>query len=136
MASVLFVDDDVSGCEPAQRYLQKLGHQVTCLPNGRDALAYLTNNQPPDVIVLDLRMPYMDGMSLLEVLRLYLRWRLLPVFVISGSVDDVQGKRMQELGVRKVFIKGSYQLTKLAEAIDEAVKQGESDQMPIDDLSE
>src|SRR5687767_318801 len=75
VANVLIVDDDLDGCEPVARALERMGHRVACAPNGREALAALVaNGNPVELVILDIRMPQMDGMKLLEVMRSYLRW--------------------------------------------------------------
>ena len=68
MASVMIVDDSVDGCEPLAKFLERAGHHVRCVPNGRDALVRVFQD-PPDVVVLDLIMPDMDGPTFLEVTR-------------------------------------------------------------------
>ena len=78
MAFIMIVDDAVDSCEPLAKYLEKSGHEVQCVPNGREALASVIA-RTPDVVVLDLLMPEMDGPSFLEVTRSYLRLQSLPV---------------------------------------------------------
>ena len=121
MASVLIVDDDVDGMEPPTLFLRQAGHKVDCLPNGREALAALVH-RTPDVVILDLRMPVMDGIAFLEVVRSYHRWQTLPVIVLSGSDDMPQLHRATELGVVKVYQKPGYQLIDLLRAVNEATQ--------------
>ena len=58
---VLVVDDDADIRESLRDVLEEEGYEVTCVPNGKEALAYLKDGHRPCVIVLDLMMPVMDG---------------------------------------------------------------------------
>src|SRR5690242_9956234 len=103
MAVVLLVDDDADSSEPVLRRLRKAGHRVIYQPNGREALSALTN-ESPDVVILDARMPEMDGLSFLEVIRCYLRWQTLPVIMLTAYSDGHHMRRAAELGVKKTFL--------------------------------
>src|SRR5437660_7267258 len=83
MSRVLVVDDDVDGMEAVCRFLEKAGHDVMCKHNGREALAGLPTFSP-NVVVLDLLMPEMDGVEFLEVLRKYYRGLTLPVVLLTA----------------------------------------------------
>src|SRR5207244_2018001 len=71
MPQILIVDDEPDSCEFVSRFLQMHGYQTRCVPNGRDALGLLLHNGF-DAVVLDVRMPELDGISLLQILRSYL----------------------------------------------------------------
>lgn len=112
MASVLIVDDDVDAREPVAWFMRKAGHRVRCVSNGRDALAALTDDSP-DVVVLDAMMPEMDGVGFLEVIRCYLRWQNLPVLLLTAFSEGMHIRKAVELGVRKTFLKGRYDIREL-----------------------
>lgn len=112
MASVLLVDDDLDGREMVALYLRKGGHTVRSAINGQDALAALMSDTP-DVVVLDARMPELDGVAFLEIIRCYLRWSQLPVILLTGYPNGPHIKRAAELGVRKIFLKADYDLADL-----------------------
>jgi len=105
MAKLLIVDDDEDACESLAAFLRTAGHIVTSAPNGREALAIVLA-ELPDVIVLDLLMPEMDGPSFLEVLRSYLRIQSLPVVVLTGLTDSPMIDRAKALNVNSILIKG------------------------------
>jgi CheY-like chemotaxis protein len=118
MAKILVVDDDSAGSEPLCSFLTKAGHDVSCLPNGRKALAAIIDD-PPDVVVLDLFMPEMDGGSLLEVLRSYLRLQSMPVIVWTGLPDSPMVERARHLKVNAILVKGKVTLDELRQAIEQ-----------------
>ena len=87
MARILLVADHPDTCEALSRFLQTGGHYVRCVPNGKEALAEVLN-VVPDVVLLDLVMPEMDGPSFLEVVRSYLRLQSLPVVILTAFTDS------------------------------------------------
>jgi CheY-like chemotaxis protein len=112
MAVVLLVDDDADSSEAVLRFLRKSGHRVIYQPNGREALSALTS-ESPDVVVLDARMPEMDGTSFLEVIRCYLRWQTLPVIMLTAYAEGHHIRRAVELGVKRIFLKAECDLAEL-----------------------
>lgn len=112
MSNVLIVDDDIDAREAVARFIRKAGHRVRYAPNGREALAALTEENP-DVVILDAVMPEMDGVSFLEVIRCYLRWQNLPVILLTAFAEGMHIRRAVELGVRKTFLKAHYDLDEL-----------------------
>ena len=121
MSQILVVDDDADTAEVTAQFLRRVGHQVRSVPNGREALAALSE-LVPDVAVLDVRMPEMDGITFLEVMRCYLRWETVPVILITGYPDDPRLTRAQKLGIRRIFIKTDFQLEELRETIQSIVQ--------------
>lgn len=132
MALILVVDDDADARDLLARFLRKAGHNVTVAPNGREAMAALSA-ETPEVVVVDYRMPEMDGISFVEVIRCYLRWQTLPVILLTAHPEGQHIKRAVELGVRKTFLKGSYQLHDLLSHIESCVP-GELARSPHADL--
>jgi CheY-like chemotaxis protein len=118
MPSVLIVDDEPDGSEMVAHFLRRSGYQADCLPNGPAVMKALLEG-PADAIVLDVRMPEVDGITLLEVLRSYLRWQTLPIVLLTAHADVEQIERARELGVRHVFQKANYDLNELKAVLDD-----------------
>ena len=116
MARILVVDDDGDSCEAVERFLSKSGHSVRCAPNGRDAMAIL-GASAPDLILVDIRMPVMDGIALIEVIRSYRRWSGIPIAVITAYPEDARLGRLPDMGVHRVFRKSEFTFEDLAEWI-------------------
>ena len=66
IARVLIVDDSPDLCRAMAMLLNRAGHQADCAPSGPGALAYLDAAAVPDLIVLDVIMPGMDGREVLQ----------------------------------------------------------------------
>ena len=94
MTQLLLVDDDLELCELLRDYLSAEGYQVSVRHNGREAADYLQQHTP-DLIVLDVMMPEMDGMSLLKALRKNLQ---TPVLMLTAKGDPVDRILGLELG--------------------------------------
>lgn len=105
MAKLLIVDDDTDGREVLCAYLERAGHKVHCVSNGRDALSAVIDT-PPDLVILDLFMPGMDGGQFLEIIRSYLRLQSLPVLVLTGLPDSPIVERARQLKVNTILVKG------------------------------
>ncbi|ODS34326.1 MAG: two-component response regulator [Candidatus Scalindua rubra] len=90
MNKILIVDDEVKACELLERFLEAKKYNVITSNSGEDALKKVKNKKP-DIILLDVRMPGMDGM---EVLR---RVRKLDkdvgIIVVTAVKDEEIGKK-------------------------------------------
>jgi DNA-binding response OmpR family regulator len=93
MASILVVDDNVDVADTIQRSLVNRGHQVTAVYNGFDALEAVRQKQP-DLIILDVIMPQMDGMEVCRRLRQDAELAHLPIIFLTAMdrlADKVEG---------------------------------------------
>ncbi len=116
MANLLIVDDNEDGRELLCRFLEGKGHQVTCVGNGKEALAAVLA-RIPDLVILDLFMPEMDGGGFLEIIRSYLRLQSLPVIVLTGLPDSPAVERARNLKVNSILVKGKATLDEIAAAV-------------------
>jgi CheY-like chemotaxis protein len=85
---ILVVDDDRDLLEPLTELLAFEGFSVLSALNGAEALACLRNPSPPDLVILDLMMPVMDGFKFLEIRRSDPRLSAIPV-IVSSSNDSI-----------------------------------------------
>ena len=120
MAKILVVDDDRDAGETLGKVFEAVGHEAIYAPNGRDALSHVLHSLP-DVVLLDLAMPEMDGPSFLEVVRSYLRLQSLPVVVLTGLADSPMVTRAQALKVNSVLVKGKASAEEIVHAVQEAL---------------
>jgi CheY-like chemotaxis protein len=103
---LLMVDDDDLGRRRMRAALEEQGWTVTEASDGRDALTKL-NDARPDVIVLDLMMPGMDGFEFLEEMRRKAEWRDIPVVVVTAKeLTDADRVRLNG-GVERIIQKTS-----------------------------
>ena len=119
MPFIMIVEDNADACEPLAKFLEKAGHEVKCLPNGKEALAHVLTRLP-DVVLLDLHMPEMDGPSFLEVVRSYLRIQSLPVVVWTALSESPMIERARALKVNSILPKGKASFEEIQKAVEEA----------------
>lgn len=96
-ALVLVVDDEESMLEVFSESLQRLGVDVIGEVDPRKAADHIRDGDRFDVVVLDLRMPHVDGLALLELIRT--KQPDVPVVVVTGYPSAESAKRCRELGV-------------------------------------
>ena len=120
MAKILIVDDNTDEAETLARLLRAGSHRVATATNGRDALASIINDMP-DVVLLDLIMPEMDGPSFLEVVRSYLRLQALPVVVLTAAPDSPMVDRTRALKVNTILAKAKASTEEILKALAQAV---------------
>jgi len=119
MSQILLVEDDADTAAAAQALLRRAGHEVTTAANGNLALQALTQLKP-DLIVLDLMMPQMDGAEFLQIMRSYRRWGSLPVVVWTGNPGELLDKARFQ-GINSVVIKGKATYNDLLDAVEHAI---------------
>jgi len=91
--SLLLVDDDLSALKTMEAFLVREGHEVRCALDGRTGLMF-AREDPPELILLDIRLPDMDGFQVCRHLKEDQETRDIPVIFISGlgeMVDKVKG---------------------------------------------
>ncbi|NNJ08908.1 ammonium transporter [Chloroflexales bacterium ZM16-3] len=106
-SNILVVEDDPSTREMLRRMLEREGWQVAEANNGEVALGRVAERRP-DLILLDLMMPKMDGFEVISALRSTALWRNIPIVVLT-AMDLSATDRLRLNGyVEKVLQKGSY----------------------------
>jgi signal transduction histidine kinase/CheY-like chemotaxis protein len=104
---VLVVEDDPAAREVIRRTLERDGWHVWEAENGRAALKLLIR-QMPDLVVLDLMMPEMDGFEFVAYLRQSERGRRIPVVVVTAKAVTAADRERLNGQVRRIFQKGSF----------------------------
>jgi CheY-like chemotaxis protein/signal transduction histidine kinase len=104
---VLMVDDDPDQRGRARGWLDDGQWIVREAGNGREALARLREERP-DLILLDLMMPEMDGFQVVAALQQEPAWREIPVIVITARDLDAEDRKRLNAGVRSVLVKDTF----------------------------
>ncbi len=82
--TILLADDNAPSRELMREILEACGYDVAEAANGREALD-LIRKSPPDIVLLDLQMPVMDGFAVIHAVRSDERLRLLTVIALTAS---------------------------------------------------
>ncbi len=114
---VLLVEDDPAVRTTLRGILEKGGWRICEAENGAAALASLAK-QVPELILLDLVMPEMDGFEFFTELRKYAEWRSIPVIVLTAKDLTSEERRFLNGGVEKVLRKTAYPYSELLRELE------------------
>jgi two-component system, OmpR family, response regulator PrrA len=103
-SKILIVDDDEGVTQTFARMLRLEGYQVRTAINAETGLREAADCHP-DAIILDLRMPLVDGLGFLRRLRAHDEQRTVPVAIVTGDyfLDDAVSTELRELGAELRF---------------------------------
>jgi CheY-like chemotaxis protein len=101
--SILIIEDDPDIRESLKDILELEGYTVTTAENGQDGLEKLRQSPPPDLVLLDLFMPVMDGIQFLDELKSRSPNAVISLPVVVVSAAPPEDKRLQS---RKSFVSG------------------------------
>jgi len=122
---ILIVDDEANNSSVLHLQLEKEGLTAKEARNGLVALEMI-KQAIPELILLDLMMPEMDGFQFIEQLRLQPLWRKIPVIVITAKDITSEDRKRLDGYVENILQKGSYDrqtlLTEVHHLLDEAIK--------------
>jgi len=105
--NILLVEDDILDAMDIQRTLDRMRilYKMKIAKNGEEALALLEQSDHPlffgrpDIILLDMNMPRMNGIEFLQALRSSDEWRTIKVFVLTTSDESEDERIMRSLGI-------------------------------------
>ena len=103
---MLLVEDDPTTQALTRRILEPLGHKVEVAGDGVAGLDWLKTHPLPDLILLDLMMPEMDGFTFLNRLREKAEWRDIPVVVVTAKTLDAAELEILSAQTRHIVQKG------------------------------
>jgi len=96
--AVLIVDDDDRNTFALRSYLEMLDMKITIAENGEQAISALQNNEKPDIILLDMMMPVLDGYETLEILKRDISLNKIPVIAVTAKTMKGDRKKCTEAG--------------------------------------
>ncbi len=105
MGDVLIVDDDPVHAEIAEMALKRAGFSVRRAVDGPLALEALAADPLPDLVLLDVMLPKIDGFEVLRRLRAEARTKDLPVIMVSSMSRDQDAARGRALGANDYIVK-------------------------------
>lgn len=120
MKTILVVDDTASVRQLLQDYLTEQGFRVVTATNGQEAI-YEARRSNPDVILLDIMMPQMDGF---DFLRQYRKEKQTPVIVITAKEEETDAVLGLELGADDYVIK-PFRMRELVSRVGAVLRRGE-----------
>jgi CheY-like chemotaxis protein len=119
MPSVLIVDDSDDASEPLAKYLERSGYEVRRARDGEEALVDVIRHQP-DVILLDLFMPNMNGATFMNLIRSYVRLQPIPVVVLTAFAESPLADRARSLNAKAILAKGNVTFEQIKATLEAA----------------
>jgi len=101
---VLVVDDDPLTQRVLQHYLERAGYQMIGAINGREAIR-LARHELPQLIILDVMMPDIDGWTVLRRLKKTEATKVIPVILLSGNADLMASEESLRSGATQLLVK-------------------------------
>ena len=95
---ILMVEDEEDIAFLIRFLLERNGYAVEHAADGRQALDYLVDSPVPDLVLLDIMLPYHDGLEILERLRTQPNWQTVPVLMLTAKAREADIVRALELG--------------------------------------
>jgi DNA-binding response OmpR family regulator len=118
MRHVLVADDEPHIGRIIQLKLEQGPYQVTLVPDGRAALEHVRGDEPIDVVLLDIMMPYATGLEVLAEARQLPHRRDTPIIILTAKGQDADRRQALELGATDFFTK-PFSPKKLLARVDE-----------------
>jgi CheY-like chemotaxis protein len=95
---ILIVDDHLRNTFALTSYLESLDMKIDVVENGEEAIRYLRKGSRPDVILLDMMMPVMDGYETLAALKMDDNFRQIPVIAVTANAMKGDREKCMEAG--------------------------------------
>jgi len=122
MATILIVDDDRDCRRPLAMLLKHEGYEIHEASNGLEGMEAL-NRRDYDLVLLDLVMPVVNGVNMLQAIRNQPRWKNLPVFLVTAQHDSQMLTNARAIGIQEYIFKGDTPFMKLLELVKRHLKE-------------
>ena len=118
MPTVMVVDDVDVMRDVLARLLKREGYKTLTAGSGHEAMDVLSHSDEPghavpDLILLDVTMPDIDGLDLLERLHEDTRWRNVPVIMLTAVSDTHSVHRAEQLGAKAYLVKAAFSVSEM-----------------------
>jgi two-component system chemotaxis response regulator CheY len=116
MASILIVDDEADCRRPLAALLRFEGYEISEARDGLEGLERLKEKRH-DLVLLDMLMPGVDGVTMLQAVRRRGEWANLPVLLVTGEHDPEKLAKARAFGVQEYIFKGDTPFSRMLELI-------------------
>jgi DNA-binding response OmpR family regulator len=113
-STVLVVEDDVHIAQVLTFMLERQGYRVTHVADGRAAVQHIVSSPAPDLVLLDVMLPYVDGFEIVGLMRAQAGWDAVPVLMLTAKNTERDTVRALDAGANDFIIKPFQPLELLA----------------------
>jgi DNA-binding response OmpR family regulator len=103
--SVLVVEDDDHISHLLQFMFKREDYTVHVARDGREARDFIQNNPPPNIVLLDVMLPFVDGFTLVSVVREQPAWKITPVIMLTAKSQEHDIVRALDAGANDYILK-------------------------------
>lgn len=121
MAKILIAEDNEKNLELFKTIIESLGYQILTARNGQEAIE-IAKNETPDLILMDIQMPVMDGKSALKMLRCEEKTRNIPVIALTSYAMKGDREHCLKLGFAD-YISKPIELESFTETIKKTLER-------------
>lgn len=120
--TILLVEDDSFVSDIYQTKIGKEGFKVVLAENGVEAVKRL-EEFTPDLILLDIVMPYMDGMEVLRKIKSQERWKKIPIILLTNLSDKEKIEEALGIGANDYLIKSHFTPSEVISKVNMVLKE-------------
>jgi len=118
MKRIFLIDDEILITKLYGEQLKRRGFAVTSASSTKEAIDAL-NQFKPDLVVLDYKLPDLDGQYFLSILKEKPETASVPVIIFTNYPEEAERQQFEELGIREFLVKSEVSPRELAEKIKE-----------------
>ena len=122
MKKILFIEDESALQKTFGDILKSKGYQIIKALDGESGLR-LAKEERPDLILLDLILPRMDGFNVLKGLKASEETKSIPVIILTNLEETEDIQKALELGATTYLVKSSYTLEEVVKKIEKALEE-------------
>lgn len=120
MTKIAIIEDDPVISQMYRFKFEEAGFEVQLANNGKRGVEMI-KNYLPDLILLDLQMPEMDGAEALEIIRKNDWGKKIPVIILTNMGEEESPKRLRELGIHSYIVKANLTPNQVLRRVQEAL---------------
>lgn len=115
---IMIVEDDIFIRDIYEvRFIQE-GYEVISAENGIVALEKLQQGPLPDIILLDIIMPYMDGIEVLKKIKAQEDWKNIPIIMLTNISEKEKINEGMDFGIKDYLIKSHFTPSEVVQKVD------------------
>ena len=122
MSTILLVDDDPLYRDSVARALRQNGHDVTCASNGVQAIATL-QKAPPDLILLDIEIPQVDGLTVLRIVRGNPDYKKIPIILLTACSERRTVMQATEHNIQGYLLKSNITVDQILAKVEKCIAE-------------
>jgi len=103
--TVLVVEDDIHIAQVLRFMIERQGYRVIHAADGRAAADHVAASDAPDLVLLDVMLPYVDGFEILRLMRARAGWDAVPVLMLTAKNTERDTARALDAGATDFIIK-------------------------------